>query len=179
MRSGDQGKTWINMNEVVKREYAATGQKVNNMTVLSMQPSIKDSKTVYFFGAQGISFRSSSCGAKMEIFTHNVNFTNFRLNRADRDLLLAQLPNNCPRYDAECFPEENEIHVSTDAGKTWKKILGDVIDGNWDKLVHNVSVPDSRIIASFRLRRSDKSLIPRLAYSDDYFKTFTLIAENC
>ena len=54
-------------------------------------------------------------------------------------------------FDDECDPDEKKLFLSQNRGQTWEKILDNVVEVHWDKLVHFSIVPDYRIIALHRI----------------------------
>lgn len=70
-------------------------------------------------------------------------------------------------------PFNQDLHKSTDGGKTWTWILSDVMMATWDKLIDSELIPDERIVACNL--EANKS---RVIYSDDFFTTQHIIHAN-
>lgn len=62
--------------------------------------------------------------------------------------------------------------------------MQDVVDAQWDKLVHTDNVSDDRIIATHKIQKSStikegaKYYQSVVSYSDDYFQTDKVLVEN-
>ncbi len=86
---------------------------------------------MYFFGNNGKSFYTEGCGSKIEMFEHNKNFQNFKLNRMNSSCILTLLPTECNKFDEECEEDENELFFSENEGNSWVSVLKHVYDANW------------------------------------------------
>ena len=61
-------------------------------------------------------------------------------------------------------------------GESWEKILDNVFEAHWDKLIHYELVPDYRIISFHRIYYSGSNNDPLiLTYSDNFYQSRILI----
>mmetsp|Transcript_113542 Transcript_113542/g.159208 ORF Transcript_113542/g.159208 Transcript_113542/m.159208 type:complete len:117 (+) Transcript_113542:492-842(+) len=114
------------------------------------------------------------------MFKHDSDFQDFKLNRMDAKYLLAHKPAPCTnKFDDECEEEERKLFVSKDFGQNWEKILDNVYDASWDKLIHYELVPDYRIVAHHRIYYSGgDNDVKMVSYSDDLYKSKLMIADK-
>lgn len=130
-------------------------EKVDFIRIDTIQISPKNNKMIFLFGSDNISFYSESCGTKFSSFEHEKGLTQFRISKQNDSFLLGHLPHDCVEFNPECNPDEKKLYVSEDRGATWKFVLDNVIQAQWDKLVHFAFGSEKRIFAVHRLVREN------------------------
>ncbi|KRX11219.1 hypothetical protein PPERSA_07744 [Pseudocohnilembus persalinus] len=160
--SNDHGVTWINLQQFM----ANRSQDITGVNIQDIKISRKDPTTVFLFGEQGTSFVLKDCGSEIRTFRHDPELNNFRLNRFHTDYILAMKDMPCDEeYQNDCDLDKKDILVSYDQGQSWRKILSNAIDAQWDhSLFQNQSY--KRIVATIVENNSQI-----LYYSDNDFQT--------
>ncbi|CAD8167582.1 unnamed protein product [Paramecium pentaurelia] len=169
-RSADYGSTWL--DETKSWEKMEPENKQLQFESIHISPA--DSRVIFFFGSNGISYKSKNCGRTYTRFSHSEDLYDFKLNKMDPQWIMAFKDKPCGKNDNNCKDfYKKSIYVTEDGGETWKSALNYVRDAAWDKLLQYQLIPDQRIIVCHM--KEGKSVI---SYSDDYFTTIQTMQEN-
>lgn len=80
----------------------------------SIKSSPANSKTIFLFGNKGRSFVATNCGLKINMFKHEEEFHDFKLNRMDEKYLMALKFTQCSPIDSECEEDERSLYYTSD-----------------------------------------------------------------
>ena len=98
---------------------------------MKIYASTADQKFILFHGSNGISFISGDCGSTIEAFEHNEEFSEFKLNPIDTNLIIAAAKLKCDELSPEYCPLAVDLFYSDKRGLNWKKIQTSVIEYSW------------------------------------------------
>lgn len=87
-----------------------------------------DKDLVVFMGTHGIHWVTDDCGKTINALNSNIVFNDFKFHPTVREWGLAS---TFMTFDGKPFKKYNEIYLTKDLGRTWKKLIDGVVSYSW------------------------------------------------
>lgn len=177
--SDNHGNDWKNYIHTLEK--SRFGEQVDPHIVGIIQNE-RDLDTFIFVSLSGASWITNDCGRTVTLMDNGRKFTNFKFHPYHSKQILALHRRECKK-SSMCI-SNNELMLSEDGGKDWRKIKGFVHDYDWGKHADYAYGLGSNAI--FITKQDDESSDqPKLPgrpmkgvstyFSWDFFKTETKI----
>mmetsp|Transcript_24500 Transcript_24500/g.59046 ORF Transcript_24500/g.59046 Transcript_24500/m.59046 type:complete len:828 (+) Transcript_24500:5-2488(+) len=136
-RSADEGRTWDKQNWKME---GSQSEEDGKSGVLSMHVSAGDTNKVFFRGASKQHWISTDEGAKYQPLPEAFSIKEVKMHPTEPGWMLAShLSDGCKKAErSDC---QMEVHLTTDMGKSWKRISSYVAQFEWGASVEGVFKP--------------------------------------
>ena len=174
-KSSDRGVTWQSMHKVNNTKSSdvliPSTHKINSIIL-----SPADPKLVYLIGNKGRNWVSEDCGAHLKPLNDAEKIQDIRFHPTQREWAISSIYKSCDDFSDEDWYFHKEIFVTTNLGKTWKKLEENVKQYDWGKQSAEDKVPDEQIIlvkakGKEEIESSSWSENNDIIISEDFFKT--------
>ncbi|KAL4463962.1 hypothetical protein ABPG74_005899 [Tetrahymena malaccensis] len=177
--SEDYGITLKQINDDIRQ---STNSKQTQVVVDDIMISPVKNRKVFIFTKSGESYYTENCGATYTSFKHESLLYDIQPNPSDHKSLIGLVPVQCQKGDPECQAGDSDLYLTVDSGVSWKKIVSNVNQAQWDKTKKTLMNTQNRIILSHQEQEKNEKgeniFINKVSYTDNYGKDLRLVEKN-